>query len=403
MKKLLTLLFIATLAFSAVACNAVANESNNDVTSELPTNDVSIINDDADCQLAETVPFETLNLNNLPESLQGLVDMNRLESGHEVVKNDEGTYLIVYMGQKSSGGFDIKVIDIFVTPDGYSATVEEIAPGEDDMVTMALTYPVAVVKIDSDLITGENIIINRFDNTGGLTPVDPEETPDFYTTSLEPYEEGQTIIIGELMQIEGNLIHIISGDIVQVFKADEDTLKNFFIGETVELIKSGKGFEMNSYLREDFDLNFTSMGNPLISVEGTVTEVMGNDFTFETAQGEVLQVSGADFLMISKGESLTLEYVAFHTNENFATQVLRPQELYELKVLEINRLDSGLMQLSATTDLDSEEVSYIVTLDMSTTLRLNLSEIQVGDVVKAYAEYVLESYPMQMSPKFITR
>jgi hypothetical protein len=51
------------------------------------------------------------------------------------------------MGMRSSGGFSIHFGEIRKTGDTLTVEVKTTAPGPDDMVTMALTHPFAVVAI----------------------------------------------------------------------------------------------------------------------------------------------------------------------------------------------------------------------------------------------------------------
>jgi hypothetical protein len=57
--------------------------------------------------------------------------------------------VVVAMGTRRSGGFDISVRDITATDGGLEVTVQESAPPPGAMVGMSLTQPVEVVRVDS--------------------------------------------------------------------------------------------------------------------------------------------------------------------------------------------------------------------------------------------------------------
>jgi len=57
-------------------------------------------------------------------------------------------FVILNLGEKSTGGFGIGVEKVEELPDKIVVTVKEIKP-EGEMVTQALTYPYAVIKINS--------------------------------------------------------------------------------------------------------------------------------------------------------------------------------------------------------------------------------------------------------------
>ena len=58
-------------------------------------------------------------------------------------------FLILNMGEKSSGGYSISIDKIEETDKNIIITIKEKAPDPDAMVTTALTNPYAVVKINS--------------------------------------------------------------------------------------------------------------------------------------------------------------------------------------------------------------------------------------------------------------
>jgi hypothetical protein len=57
-------------------------------------------------------------------------------------------FVILNLGEKNTGGFRIGVEKVEELPDKILVTVKEIKP-EGEMVTQALTYPYAVIKINS--------------------------------------------------------------------------------------------------------------------------------------------------------------------------------------------------------------------------------------------------------------
>lgn len=57
------------------------------------------------------------------------------------------SFVLLNLGEKSSGGYRIGVEKVEEFPDKIVVTVKEIKP--DGLVTQALTYPYAVVKINS--------------------------------------------------------------------------------------------------------------------------------------------------------------------------------------------------------------------------------------------------------------
>ena len=58
-------------------------------------------------------------------------------------------YLILNMGEKSSGGYSIGIDTVIEEADKIIIKVKEIKPAEGSMTTSVMTYPYSVVKINS--------------------------------------------------------------------------------------------------------------------------------------------------------------------------------------------------------------------------------------------------------------
>lgn len=58
-------------------------------------------------------------------------------------------FVILNMGEKRSGGYAIGVDRVEETPENIIVYVKETGPGPEEMVTTVISYPYAVVKINS--------------------------------------------------------------------------------------------------------------------------------------------------------------------------------------------------------------------------------------------------------------
>lgn len=95
---------------------------------------------------AEFKFYETITK---PEEFKMLLKFDALKG--KISENDilEHNFLLLNMGEKSSGGFSITVSNVVEKEGQIIVTVIENSPKDGEMVTMALTYPVCVVKIKS--------------------------------------------------------------------------------------------------------------------------------------------------------------------------------------------------------------------------------------------------------------
>lgn len=57
-------------------------------------------------------------------------------------------YIIINSGERNTGGYDIKVVDIGVQDGEVIITVEETSPSSNDIVTQVITYPSCTVEFD---------------------------------------------------------------------------------------------------------------------------------------------------------------------------------------------------------------------------------------------------------------
>ncbi|MDD4189601.1 MAG: protease complex subunit PrcB family protein [Eubacteriales bacterium] len=84
----------------------------------------------------------------LPENIRN--DIEALKSGRGYVwyKDGAGYYVVVFSGEKTTGGYGIKVTEVEDIEGITKITVEEWSPGKDEYVTQVLTYPRTVIRIE---------------------------------------------------------------------------------------------------------------------------------------------------------------------------------------------------------------------------------------------------------------
>lgn len=65
---------------------------------------------------------------------------------------------VICMGEKNTGGYSLKVKEVNINDEKTEIIVEEVVPGEDEIVAMAFTYPTIIVEFPK---YQENIIIKN--------------------------------------------------------------------------------------------------------------------------------------------------------------------------------------------------------------------------------------------------
>lgn len=103
------------------------------------------------------VIYEVLT-DNIPEELSQLIEDKKAQKGFMAKEIDGEWYVAVMMGEQSSGGYAVEVTYIEDNEGKTNIIVKETKPAEDDMVTMAITYPYQVVKIKSGIAPNFTVV-----------------------------------------------------------------------------------------------------------------------------------------------------------------------------------------------------------------------------------------------------
>lgn len=70
--------------------------------------------------------------------------------GYTTEKTSKGYRFNIYMGQKNTGGYGIKVTDVRMDEDKVLyIEVETRSPGPEDIVTQAITYPMCSITVNA--------------------------------------------------------------------------------------------------------------------------------------------------------------------------------------------------------------------------------------------------------------
>ncbi len=94
--------------------------------------------------------------------IRELNDSNYGIRGYYIEKLNGETKVIIAMGRKNNGGYSIKIKNVDVRDNNVTITVEETSPGQDDVVTMALTYPSVEIIFPFEV---KNVTVHNIDNS----------------------------------------------------------------------------------------------------------------------------------------------------------------------------------------------------------------------------------------------
>ena len=134
-------IFLVLLIFSVISCNSIRKSTNDKGVIPL----FEILYEDqnlgANFQFYEIISekneFKML-LNK--DGLKGKVKENDIEKSN---------FILLNMGEKNTGGFSITVESVIEKENSIEVKVIQTEPSPGDMVTLAFTYPICIVKVNS--------------------------------------------------------------------------------------------------------------------------------------------------------------------------------------------------------------------------------------------------------------
>ncbi len=142
---------------------------------------------------ADGVLPESGTIGRIRYSLGGSGEDNECaERGYYVIYEDGAYHCIICQGEHSTGGYSIRIADLFTNADSaWKIVVEETSPGPTDCVTEAFTYPwcsITLSDLPADLVV-ENTNGVQFECLGLIKPDEPAETTE--PTVLPEYQSVQ--------------------------------------------------------------------------------------------------------------------------------------------------------------------------------------------------------------------
>lgn len=94
---------------------------------------------------------QTLNyqiLTQAPDHLKNSIEALKKGKGYFLFPEDQ--VLVIFMGERSTGGYSISLKDIQAQGDTLMIEVTEKSPGPNDIVTQAFTYPMLILQLEDD-------------------------------------------------------------------------------------------------------------------------------------------------------------------------------------------------------------------------------------------------------------
>ena len=94
------------------------------------------------------VDFTVVPEENVPEELKKIIEERKGEIFKTTYTDKDNLYIVIGYGKQPTGGYSIRVSELYQTKNGIYIKTEFIGPSKSEEVPQNATYPFIVVKMD---------------------------------------------------------------------------------------------------------------------------------------------------------------------------------------------------------------------------------------------------------------
>ncbi len=211
--------------------------------------------------------------------------------------------------------------------------------------------------------------------------------------------ESQYTAQGRIVKIDEEGIHIQNKDKVDIYKVGKETSGKYYVGEYVGINALSTGdYEVLSDENYDYNKRYTSEGNEIKRVTGTVGDINNDRVTAVTEMGDLEFINTGDFDL--KPESQVMfDYVEMNGGNQVVSFYDEASKI-TVNVKEISRGTAGTMKIYAKA-ADNKEYDINVGPDVGTNFAH--SSLKVDDEITVYPETITGNIPAQVEAKLVVR
>jgi hypothetical protein len=173
-------------------------------------------------------------------------ESNKGEMGTYQLEADEAIYLLISAGEKRTGGYSLEIENDKLEGNTFSGELTLITPKDDDMVTMALTYPTLLIKfsgleeVDTDFNLEE---LEEIEEKGlkqviakyiGQIDNNSIEVDTSMSAQLQPFVSEEQVLALRISESQLDVIEALETDDFLVFNVYQDEHDRFIISEILE-------------------------------------------------------------------------------------------------------------------------------------------------------------------------
>lgn len=221
----------------------------------------------------------------------------------------------------------------------------------------------------------------------------------YYISPTDEFELGDVITAGEVIEFDGKYIHIISGDLIQVYEYDGNN-EDFYIGQSVKLLKGESGDYLTKSDIKDFTVSHTNMGHPIDQMDGIVLSFDKEHFVIKSGDKEIKFSYYDENLELIKGEEVQVYAMKFGESEEYSSiMILQKDSQMKLTVTELSKDEKGNLN-ALLKDKDNGEYTVSLSHVMA---EFDIADVKVGDELTVFYKAIMESYPMQLDVVIIRK
>ena len=94
----------------------------------------------------QEVEFEVISDENVPKELKKIIDERKEKMFKTTFEDGDELYIVVGYGKQPTGGYSIRVNELYETKNGLYIKTEFIGPSKNESVTQNVSYPYIVVR-----------------------------------------------------------------------------------------------------------------------------------------------------------------------------------------------------------------------------------------------------------------
>ena len=96
----------------------------------------------------EPVEIFPVEIGDLPSEIEEWVEESKYKFGGHTRIYEDQLYILAAYGERPTGGYDVEITEIIEKNEKIEVLAHFTAPGEDEPVTQAITYPYDLVMIE---------------------------------------------------------------------------------------------------------------------------------------------------------------------------------------------------------------------------------------------------------------